>query len=79
MNKLTLLMLLLSFFSVSCQKEDEAIVLPLPGDVSQLIAPMGNDYTDQVYVSLSKGKVHIVPYRNFDLAFEPQLKVFIFI
>ncbi len=68
LQSLTLMLIAVLFFS--CQKEEEAIVLPPPGDVEQLIAVMGNNYDDQVYVSLSKGKVHVVPYRNYDLAFE---------
>lgn len=70
MKQQTLLLLIISFFALSCQKEDEAVVLPLPGEVLQLVAEMGNNYDDQVYVSLKKGQVHVVPYRNFDLAFE---------
>ncbi|MBK9318124.1 MAG: hypothetical protein IPM91_04340 [Bacteroidetes bacterium] len=76
MKQLTLLLVLLSLVSVSCQKEDEAIVLPLPGDVLQLVAPMGSNYDDQVYVSLSKGKIHVMPYRNYDLAFEASAQGF---
>ena len=54
----------------SCQKEDEAVILPLPGPVQQLIAPMGSNYDDQVYVSLSLGKITVAPYRAYDLLFE---------
>lgn len=53
-----------------CQKEDEAIVLPAPGPVQQVMAELGSNYDDQVYVSLSKGTMHTVSYRTFDLAFE---------
>lgn len=54
----------------SCQKEDEAVVLPPPGSVQQLVAPMGSNYDDQVYVSLSLGTVTVAPYRAYDLMFE---------
>jgi len=54
----------------SCQKEDDRVVLPLPGTVNQMVAPMGANYDDQVYVSLNKGVIHIAPYRAYDLMFE---------
>lgn len=70
MRKAAIVLVLCSVFSFSCQKEDEAIVLPPPGNVEQLVAPMGSNYDDQVYVSLKKSKIQVVPYRNFDLSFE---------
>ncbi len=71
-----ILLLSLSMLWISCQKEDEAIVLPLPGNVENLVAPMGVNYDDQVYVSLAKGKVFTIPYRNYDLAFEASAQGF---
>lgn len=57
----------------SCQKEDEAIDLPSPGDSKSLVAAMGVNYDNQVYVSLSKNLVYAANYKNFDLAFEASL------
>jgi hypothetical protein len=65
-----LLWMLLSFFLLSCEKQDEAIVLPEPGDVLQLSAAMGSNYDEQVYVDLSTGAISAIPYRRFDLMFE---------
>lgn len=64
------ILLLSIFLFSSCQKEDVAVVLPPPGPVQQLIAPMGMNYDNQVYVSLSQGKITIAPYRAYDLMFE---------
>lgn len=64
------LFIIVALIFSSCQKEDEAIVLPPPGPVQQLVAPMGSNYDDQVYVSLSLGKVTVAPYRAYDLMFE---------
>lgn len=66
---LILLLVLVTVFS-SCMKEDEAIVLPPPGDMQQMVAVMGNNYDNQVYVSLSRQTVVSRPYRAYDLAFE---------
>ena len=54
----------------SCQKEDEAVVLPAPGDSKSLVASMGTNYDNQIYVSLSRDTVYAANYRNFDLSFE---------
>lgn len=70
MRNTWILLLGLVIILSSCQKEDDRIVLPPPGPVQQLVATLGNNYDEQVYVSLSKGLVHSAPYRNFDLAFE---------
>jgi HmuY protein len=64
------LFIIVAWVFASCQKEDEAVVLPLPGPVQQLVAPMGSNYDDQVYVSLSLGKITVAPYRAYDLMFE---------
>lgn len=63
-------LLLASGLLASCEKEDEAITLPAPGDSKSLVAGMGVNYDNQIYVSLSKGLVHAANYKNFDLAFE---------
>lgn len=57
-------------FIVSCQKEDEAVVLPAPGDAKTMVASMGVNYDNQIYVSLTHDTVYAANYRNFDLAFE---------
>jgi len=63
--------LALSLLAVfSCEKQEDPIVLPPAGNTQQLVAPMGSDYRDQVYVSLSNQKVSVVSDRQFDLAFE---------
>jgi hypothetical protein len=54
----------------SCIKEDAAVVLPPPGDMEQLMAVMGTDYNQQVYVSLSKKQTYLRNSKNYDLAFE---------
>ncbi|MBL7924941.1 MAG: HmuY family protein [Bacteroidia bacterium] len=70
MKRLIPYLLSLSFLALSCQKEDSPVILPPPGPVQQLVAAMGSNYDDQVYVSLSKGIVHTAPYRAYDLMFE---------
>lgn len=54
----------------SCMKEDAAVVLPPPGDMEQLMAVMGTDYNQQVYVSLSTKQTYTRNTKNYDLAFE---------
>jgi len=55
---------------VGCQKEDTAVILPAPGDMSNSIATMGPNYLNQVYFDFGTGKQHTVDYRIYDLAFE---------
>lgn len=59
-----------ALFFTSCHKEDEAMVLPPPGDELTMAATMGNNYDNQVYVSLANNKVFTANYHNFDLALE---------
>ncbi len=54
----------------SCMKEDEAITLPLPGNVKQMSAVMGNNYETQIFVNLETGATVSRPYKAYDLAFE---------
>lgn len=70
MKHVTGIILLCSLLLTSCQKEEEPMVLPPPGDELAMTATMGTSYHNQVYVSLSKNKMHSADYRNFDLAFE---------
>jgi len=58
------------FTMASCEKQEDPIVLPPAGVTQKLVAPMGNDYLNQVYVSLSKNRMTVVPTLQFDLAFE---------
>ena len=69
-----LILFALLVLASSCQKDDESVVLPSPGPVKQLFAPMGINYDDQVYVSLSQGKITLAPYRNYDLMFESSVQ-----
>lgn len=70
MRYATILILAVSFLFTSCEKEDTAIVLPPPGDMKLMVANMGVNYDNQVYVDLETGSQKTVPYRSFDLAFE---------
>jgi hypothetical protein len=54
----------------SCQKEDEKVTLPSPGAMQQMVAVLGNNYDQQVYVSLANKSTVSRPYRAYDLAFE---------
>lgn len=66
----TVLLMLCAGFLASCEKEDEAITLPAPGDSKSMVAEMGSNYDNQIYISLSKGLINSANYKNFDLAFE---------
>lgn len=54
----------------SCQKEDDAITLPPPGNMQQMVAVLGSSYDNQVYVSLANKSTFTSQYRNYDLSFE---------
>jgi hypothetical protein len=56
----------------SCQKEDEAVILPPPGDLTKVIADIGAgpSYNEQVYVSLSKNMQVSRNIKDWDIAFE---------
>lgn len=69
MRYLSYLFVILISFS-SCMKEDDAIQLPPPGNMQQMIAVMGPNYDQQVYVSLANHSAVSRPYRAYDLAFE---------
>lgn len=70
MMKTAIRLFIIALLFTSCQKEDEALVLPAPGDELTMAATMGNNYDNQVYVSLANNKIHTADYRNFDLALE---------
>jgi hypothetical protein len=67
---LSIACLLVIFSMTSCLKKDQAVTLPLPGPVKQMVVTMGNAYDNQIYVSLSQGTQVTRPYRQYDLAFE---------
>lgn len=67
-NLLCYFALLLLF--ASCEKEDDPVTLPPPGELQTMTAEMGNSYDNQVYVDLETGTQTVVPYRSYDLAFE---------
>ncbi|MBP8904600.1 MAG: HmuY family protein [Bacteroidia bacterium] len=69
MRQLLVYISLLIFFA-SCEKEDEKVVLPPPGEITTMTAAMGNNYDNQVYVDFETGQQVSVPYRSYDLAFE---------
>jgi heme-binding HmuY-like protein len=54
----------------SCQKEDVAVTLPEPGNLSNAVANIGSGYNNQVYFDFGTGKQTTVSYRSYDLAFE---------
>lgn len=54
----------------SCEKEDTALVLPPPGNLTRVIANIQPDYSKQVYVSLSKNTQVTRNLKDWDLAFE---------
>lgn len=64
------LLFILAVMLTSCEKEDDKIILPPPGPVSQLVAPMGSLYNDQVYVNLDNGTTVVRPFNAYDLTFE---------
>jgi hypothetical protein len=63
-------MLFVAFSLTSCEKDDQPVVLPPPGDMQVMSASMGVNYDNQVYVDLETGNQKSVPYRSYDLAFE---------
>lgn len=67
---LTILSLTFLLFLSSCEKDDEAITLPPPGDLQNAEAAMGINYDNQVYFSFGSGQSVTKPYRIYDLAFE---------
>jgi len=70
MKYVSIIILAATFLFTSCEKEDTAIVLPPPGDLKLMVADMGVNYDNQVYVDLETGSQKSVPYRSYDLAFE---------
>jgi hypothetical protein len=66
----TLMFLLAIILFSSCEKEDKAIVLPPPGDLTKAVANMGSAYDNQVYFDFETGTQKVVPYRSYDIAFE---------
>ncbi len=66
----TVFCMLLIIVFASCEKEDDAVVLPPPGSMQTMVANMGIYYDNQVYVDFETGNQKVVPYRAYDLAFE---------
>ncbi|MBN9483529.1 MAG: HmuY family protein [Bacteroidetes bacterium] len=61
----------LSMFFVSCEKQDQPIVLPPPSGAQHASVDMGEDYTDQVFYNLASGKiVYTSKVSSWHLAFE---------
>jgi hypothetical protein len=54
----------------SCEKEDSAYTLPPPGDLQSMVAAMGNNYENQVFVDLSTGEQVTRSYKLYDIALE---------
>jgi hypothetical protein len=69
-RRLTFVLVL--FVLASCEKEDVPVVLPPPGNLVRLTAVLGNNYDQQVYVSLVQGRVESAPLAAYDLALESQ-------
>jgi hypothetical protein len=71
MKKILILILILSVFVLtSCEKEEEPMVLPPPGDLTKVIADIGTDYSKAVYVSLKNNTQQTRPWKDWDLAFD---------
>lgn len=54
----------------SCEKAENPIILPAPGNLQTMAASMGLNYDNQVYVDFKTGAQKSAPYRSYDLAFE---------
>ena len=71
MNKIVnFCFIIFTFAFASCEKDDRAIVLPPPGELTKGEADIGDAYDKQVYISLSTGEQVSRPFRSYDLAFE---------
>lgn len=63
-------LLVLSVVLFSCEKKDKAITLPPKGDGMVMQVNMGEEYSEEFYVSLENQQiVHSVPCNSWDLAF----------
>ena len=69
MRKLIIYIVLLLTF-VSCQKEDEALILPPPGDLTYVVADIGTDYSKAVYIGLENNLQQSRNWKDWDIAFE---------
>lgn len=68
--KLFIFLIAILFFA-SCEKQETAIVLPLPGDLEHQSVSLGANYEYQAYVNLSNNTVVTRDYIHaYDLAFE---------
>jgi hypothetical protein len=70
MKALSLFCLFALLVLTSCEKEDTPYELPPPGDLKNMVAAMGNNYENQVFVDLSTGNQVSASYKLYDLAFE---------
>lgn len=61
---------LLNLFLVSCEKQDEAVILPPPGPAQVADIEMGANYENQVFFDLDSGKTYTQKNADWDLAFE---------
>ncbi|HNQ11645.1 MAG TPA: HmuY family protein [Bacteroidia bacterium] len=65
-----ILFIALGLFFSSCEKNETALSLNAPGNLTLMQASMGNTYQSLVFVDLYENKTYSAPYNSFDLAFE---------
>lgn len=61
---------LIIFSCASCMKEDQALVLPPPGNLTRVVADIGADYSKQVFVNLANNTQVTRNLQDWDMAFE---------
>lgn len=70
-NGLSFFIVAIVFLLISCEKRDAPVVLPQKGSNVTDRVDMGEDYEDQIFYDLDKGRVVLSsPVNSWDLAFE---------